>query len=221
MRTFGLNVLGNSKGALLHSASLRARLVWSEVLPLSSPKEQRIHNQSGAEMLHSVGRAQRLHRNAPAKLHRWQSPEPVPAPEGTWTCLTKPGKTGAHRHSETETPAGQEGTDLPKIPSFWRLPRRKFNYFMWQHSIRRTFSVSGSPEKQDNQRIHPGCTGWQSLCRKGLDPTGAPDLPVEPQGTAGVWAGNYRDRQLNLGKMHLVPQLPGNLIPSFLQDSSL
>lgn len=41
------------------------------------------------------------------------------------------------------------------------------------------------------------------------------------RGIAELWAGNYRDRKLNLGKMYLVPQFLGNLIPSFLQDSSL
>lgn len=70
MSSFGVNVLGNSRGALLLSALLNARLVWSEVLLLTSPKEQRIHCQNGAELLHSLDRAQRLHRNASAKLHR-------------------------------------------------------------------------------------------------------------------------------------------------------
>lgn len=63
------------------------------------------------------------------------------------------------------------------------------------------------PEKQDNQRIHPG---WQSPCRKGLDPSGVPDLQVEPQGHCWGLGWNYRDRKLYLGKMHLIPQLLGN-----------
>lgn len=53
------------------------------------------------------------------------------------------------------------------------------------------------PEKQDNQR-------------KGLDPSGVPDLQVEPQGHCWGLGWNYRDRKLNLGKMHLIPQLLGN-----------
>lgn len=70
MSSFGLNVLGNARGVLLLSALLSARLVRSEVLPLSGPEQQRIHHQDGAELLNSLDRAQILPRNAPAKLHR-------------------------------------------------------------------------------------------------------------------------------------------------------
>lgn len=223
MSSFGVNVLGNSRGVLLRSALLSASLVWSEVLPLSSPKDHRIHYQNGAELLHSLDRAQRLHRNAPAKLHRWHSTEPVPATEGTWTCLKKPGKTGG---SETETPAGRKAQIFQKSRAFGDSLKENSIIFVWQRSIRRTFSVSGSPEKkfpekQENQRTDPGCRGWQSLCRKGLDPTGAPDLWVEPQGDCWALGWELQRQKTKPGENVPGTKLLGNLIPSCLQDSSL
>lgn len=207
MSSFGVNVLGNSRGVLLLWALLSARLGWSEVLLLSSPKEQRIHYQDGAELLHRIiqlGQSSEIAQKCTCQAPQVAQHRACPCPRGDMDLPNKTRKKQeilSQKHLQ-----GRKAQIFQNSCTFGDSLKENSIIFVWQHSIRRTFSVSGSPEKKFPEKQDKQRTGRASVGRAWI-PLVFPDLQVEPQGDC--WALGW---QLQRQKTKPGENVPGTTI---------